>query len=128
MHLLHDERGLIVSWLVKITLVLGLLGLILYDGTKIGVNHFGLDEDAREIALEISDEVDKTSRFNQAPLIKQAEAMAKEADAKLVSLEIDEENTVHVKLRRRAETLIVSRIGPIEDWARAEAEGRARTN
>jgi hypothetical protein len=40
---------------------------------------------------------------------------------------IDDEGTITIRLRRVADTLVVGRIGAIEDWAKATTNGRAGT-
>lgn len=122
---MQDEHGVIMNWLVKLTLGLAIAGVILYDAGAIAVNVFGLDSTARDIAIAVS-----TSAGSGTPskveLETEAETLAAEAGARLLKLEIDDQaNTVSVKLRRKAKTLIVSRVSPIEDWGRATATGKS---
>jgi hypothetical protein len=126
-HLLRDrasdERGLIVSWLGKLVIGFALAGIVLFDGGSILVNFFTLDSKADEIAVELTTNVVPTS-LSLDTLEPRARELAKEAGAHLVDLQI-EGSLVKVTLRRRADTLVVGRIGPIEDWARATVEGQA---
>ena len=120
-----DERGLIVGWLAKLAIAFALVAVLLFDGGSILINFFTLDSTADEIAIKLTTG-DLGRSLNQSVLEREAEALAKEAGARLVELRI-ESNIVYVTIRRRAETLVVGRIGPIKDWARATAEGQSGT-
>lgn len=126
MRSIDDERGVILNWLVKLALGLAVVGVILFDAGAIAVNVFGLDSTARDIAIAISTSAGTGS--NEVELEKEAEVLAEEAGARLMKVELDTQaNTVEVRLRRTAKTLIVSRIEAIEDWGKAAATGKAGT-
>lgn len=120
-----DERGLILGWFAKLALGFVVLAVVIYDGGSILVNFFTLDSRADEIAIELTTGVTPGS-LTLANVEPRAREAARESDARLVSVTV-EGNTVRVKIRRRASTLLVGRIGPLEDWARATAEGQAAT-
>ena len=121
-----DERGFIVSWLVKLAIGFALTALILYEAGAIGVNFFTLDSTADDIAVKMSVDVRPGVVPRQADLDARASALAKESGAKLVSVQLVEGSIV-VQIRRRAKTLVVHRFGLTKDWARSTAEGRAGT-
>lgn len=124
---LHDdERGFIISWLAKLAIGFVLVGILVFDGGSILINFFTLDSTADEIAIKLTTG-DFGRTLNEAALTREAEELAKEAGARLVDLTVDG-NLVLVTLRRRADTLVVGRIGWIADWARATADGRSRTS
>lgn len=122
-HIRADERGLIVGWLGKLAIGFVIIGVLLFDGGSIVINFFTLDSTADEIAIKLTTGV-SAQELSEVRLRPQAEELAKEAGARLVDLRI-EGNLVFVTLRRRADTLVVGRIGPIKDWARATAEGQS---
>ena len=121
-----DERGFIVSWLVKLAIGFALTALILYEAGAIGVNFFTLDSTADDIAVKISVDVRPGVVPRQADLDAKAAALAKESGAKLVSVQFLDGSIV-VQIRRRAKTVVVHRFGLTKDWARSTAEGRAGT-
>ena len=121
-----DERGFIVSWLFKLALGFAITALVLYEAGAIGVNFFTLDSTADDIAVKMSLDVGPGEVPRQDDLETQARSLAKESDAKLVSVQLVEDSIV-VEIRRRAKTLLVHRIGLTKDWARSTAEGRAGT-
>jgi hypothetical protein len=123
--IISDERGFIVGWLGKLAIGFVLVGIVIFDGGSILVNFFTLDSTADEIAVRLTTDMPPGS-LSLTTLEPQARTLAQEAGARLVDIRI-EDGVVYVTLRRRANTLIVGRIGPIEDWARATVEGQAGT-
>ena len=125
--LLADERGFIIGWLGKLLIGFVVVGVVVFDGGSILVNFFTLDSTADEIAIKLT--VGVTPGSLRMEIVEpQARQLAAEAGARLVNVTVDPTgNNVRVTLRRRATTLVVGKIGPIEDWERATAEGQAGT-
>jgi hypothetical protein len=126
---MKDDRGIVINWLVKILIALAIGGVILFDAGSIAVNFFGLDGAADEIANQMATDV-TTGKLNiqdESGLKVEAQKEARKRDAKLTKFEIDAKGNIHIRLKRVAETVIVSRIPPIEDWAESTAEGQAST-
>jgi hypothetical protein len=126
---MKDDRGIVINWLVKILVALAIGGVILYDAGSIAVNFFGLDGAADEIANMLATDV-TSGKFNiqdETTLKLEARKEARKRDAKLTKFEVDAEGSIHVRLKRVAETLVISRISPIEDWGKSTAEGEAST-
>lgn len=125
----RDERGVIVNWLVRIAITTAVVGVILFDAGAIAVNFFGLDSTADDIAVSVSNLVKNNSPDLSAVQMEvEARKLAKEADARLTSFEYDEVNhQITLTIKRKANTLIVSRVGAIEDWGKATAESVAST-
>jgi len=118
---------MITGYLVRIVIAFAVVAVFLYDAGSIAVNFFTLDSKAEEIAVSLAasitnDELDTT---NPQAIELAAEDLAEEAEARLVSAQVDQQGVVTVKLRRTADTLVINRIPPIEDWAKATADGRA---
>ena len=140
-HFMRNEQGVVVSWLVKMLVGLAIGGVIIFDAGSIATNFFGLDSAADEVANEIATEVagggataaDLNAlqtcgkRPSATALCKQLQQKVKEHDAKIVKVNVDLKGDLKVRLKRKADTLVVSRIGFIEEWATATAEGRAST-
>ena len=125
----RDERGIIASWFARIAITTAFVGVILFDAGSIAVNFFGLDATADDIAVRVSNLAkEQSATATAAGLEAEARKLAKEADAKLVSFEYsDVENQITLKIKREANTLIVSRVSAIEDWGKATAESQAAT-
>ncbi len=125
-----DDRGIVVNWLVKIIIGLAIGGVILFDAGSIAVNYFGLDGAADEIANQLATDIVSGALNSQDEhtIELQARKEARKREAKLTKFDIDANGDIHIRLKRVAETLVVSRIPPIEDWAKSTAEGQASTN
>jgi hypothetical protein len=118
-----DERGFIVSWFTKLAVWFLIVAVLLFDGGSILVNFFTLDSTADEIAVQLTID-SRVGSLRVETIRPQAQALAEAAEARLVDLRI-EEDLVLITLRRKADTLVVGRIGWIDQWARATAEGQA---
>jgi len=127
MESLANERGLIVSWLIKLGVGLALLGIVVYDGGSILVNYFGVDSAAEEIATDISTEIASGTDMTAVQVEQRAKELAKNKDARLLSAQIDRDGVLHIKLRRKADTLVVGRLSFARGWTKATAEAQAGT-
>jgi hypothetical protein len=114
-----------MGWLGKLLIGFILLAITVFDGGSILINFFTLDSRADEIAVQLTTNV-SPGTLSVATLQPQAAQLAKDSGAHLVNLRV-EGNLVFVTLRRRANTLVIGKIGPIADWARATVEGQAGT-
>ncbi len=138
---MRNQRGIIVNWLVKLIIGLAIGGVIIFDTGSIVVNYFGVDNAADEIANQIAIDI-TTGKYSQSefqtlnscdrrPTTNQIctaiQEKVKEHDAKLLKVTVDLQKNLKIRLRKTADTLVVGRIGPIEDWATAIGEGEAST-
>lgn len=133
---MNDERGIVISWLIKVVLMLAVVGSIAFDGASILVNTFTLDSAADDTALALSLQID-TDEFgtNDQEVLLAAQSFiasgeSSAQDAKVVpnGTHVDEQGVIHVKLKRAAKTIVVSRVEAIRKWGIARGEGRAATN
>jgi len=124
----QNEQGVVLTWLLQIALVIAIVGTVLFDAGSIAWNYFGVDSTADDIALELSDMVDGGGTTT-AEIEAEAKRLAKESGGRYVkgSLVITEDQ-VTVGFKREATTLVVTRVGPISDWGKAEATGSAPTS
>lgn len=121
---------MITGWLVKIALGIAVAGVLVYDAGAIAVNFFGLDSTATDVANELSSAVGDgdVDPHNQHELQRAARRYARPRGARVAGASYDTENqAIRVRLRREADTLIVGRVGLVEDWGKATADGRAVT-
>jgi hypothetical protein len=125
---LSNERGVIIDWLGKTVLLMAVFGVLLFDGASVTVNHLGLASTAEDIAAAVSTDATGSSTADAVALEDESRVLAQEAGARLVLAELDTQGVVHIKLRRKAKTLILGRIGATKKWTRATASARAATN
>lgn len=116
---------MITGWLIKLLIGFAVTAVVVFDGGSILVNYFTLDSTADDIAIAVSTDLAGGASPNAQALEDHAEELAQESEARLLDFSIDQDEVVHVTIRRRASTLVVGKIGWIKDWARATAEGRA---
>lgn len=124
---LRGDRGMVGQWLLRMGIWFAVAGVILFDAGSIAVAFFGLDGRANEIATIVSNDIGGGQLETPVTIEDSAKALAKESDARLLRAEVDQEGVLHIKLRQTAPTLLVGRIGPIEDWAVLTAEATSHT-
>ncbi len=135
--LIRDERGIIGDFFLKVILGLGIFAVVAYDAGSILVNYFTLDSGADDVAVVVSTSVGTSgnaAQYTDEEILQLAKAQVNSEDGGVKDARvlregtmIDDAGIVHIRLRRVADTLIVSRIGPIARWARATADGQAGT-
>ena len=134
-----DESGIILSWFLRVGLLLVVLGIVLFDVGSIVVNRVTLDSSAEEVAIAVSITVSDQNaggRIFPDSVIYDLAVAVVEDEANGISgvrvvrkgTEVDDEGNVHIRLKRRAETLVVDLIGPLKKYTLATGDGQAGTN
>jgi hypothetical protein len=124
------ERGdIVLGWLTRIVVVLGIAGLGLFDAISIGSTAVNLSDQGAYAAREASEVWQSTNSLQKA--YDAAAAAAAEANPANVvdtkTFRVDEDNTVHLRIRREATTLILYRWGRTAEWAELEREAAGRS-
>ena len=118
----HDERGeIITGWLLRIVLTVAVLGLVVYEVLAVVVSTVALDDNAREVARAARDAYRVEQSLDDA--VEAAQEVADLHDADVTALEEDGEELV-ISLGQQAPTLLVHRIGPLEDITRVTVTTR----
>ena len=131
-----NERGVVVTWLIKVVLLLVVFGSIAFDAVSIVVNYFTLDSAADDAAIALSLQIDPDqfgANDHEVFLAAQnfiASGDSNSPDAKVLvnGTHLDEQGVIHIRLRRTAKTIFVSRVEVIRKWGVATGEGQAATN
>jgi hypothetical protein len=124
---LEGDRGdIILGWLVKLVVVLGLVGLAGFDVLSVATNRISLSDDGTTAAMAASD-VYGSSHSSRAAYAA-ADRSAKDAGATLETrgFQILPDGTVFLTLHRTAHTLIIKRVGPLQRFALGTVAARAR--
>jgi hypothetical protein len=121
----RTEDGVVTSWLIRVLLVVGVLGVILFDSGSIAWNYFGVDSTADGIAVDLAETAENMRGNVTAAVQEEAKRLAREAGARLVGDVKITANTIEITIRRRANTLVVGQIDPIAKWGRASATASA---
>lgn len=123
----RDHGGIITGWLVKLTVVLGVAGLVLFDAVSIGSTAIGVSDTAVAAARDAADAVDTSGDVRRAYPAAATTAVEQNAlnvvDPATVLVAPDGSATVTVE--RTAPTLVVARIPWIADWAHRSATDTA---
>jgi hypothetical protein len=124
-----DERGVIATWMARIVVWFAIVAVLLFDAGAIVVNYVGLESTTRDVANTLArDIVDARRSPNPTELTASARALTRAAGARLVDVSIDPEGILHVRTKRPANTLVVSRIEAFERWGEATATAHASTS
>lgn len=118
-----EDGGIVTGWLVQMLAVLAVIGLIAFEVISIAVSTVSTDDSAREVARAVRD----AYRVEQS--IAQAERTAREVaetQEVVVTSVGEQDGFLTVEVERQASTLLVHRIGPIEDLATTSAQSRVR--
>ena len=97
-----DDRGMVASWLLRVVLAFAVFGLVIFDDGAMTVNYFGLDSSANDILYTLRSDAAVLS--NPTQLQQRAAELAAEDEAQL-----------HVRIRRRAKTLLAQRFEALDD-------------
>lgn len=116
-----ESGGIISSWLIQLLVFLAVLSLVAYEVISVLVTSVSLDDTAREVARATRDE------YRVARSIEVATATAVEVaavrDARVLEV-TEEDNDLVVRLQRDAPTLVIHRIGPLQDLTKVTTSAR----
>lgn len=123
----RDHGGIIASWLIKVSLLLGVAGLVLFDAVSIGSAAIGVADTAAAAARDAAEAVetggDARLAYPTAVTTAREQNALNEVDPATVTVGPDGSATVTVE--RTAPTLVVARIPWIADWAHRSATDTA---
>jgi hypothetical protein len=118
-----QDGDIITSWLLQVVAFLAVVALVVHEVVAIGVAHVSVDETGRDAAR-----VAAAAYADHRSLARTEEAVRAalgDRAAELAGLEVDDEELV-LTLSRTARTLLVHRVGPIEDLATTSTTRRVR--
>lgn len=110
------------GWLIQLVVIMAVIGLVGHEVISITVTTINLEDDARDVAAAARDAYGRGDRRGAETA---ATAVADELGVTLVTLEADDE-AVYATVTTQADTLLVHRIGPLEDLTTPTARGRVR--
>lgn len=128
---LPDERGVVGVSLIRWSIILVLLGLVAIEGGSIIFTTIGLQNAADAAAVEAADVWDDTGSLERArETARTALSSRQQEDAEIVeeSFEADRFDPFEVRFEvtKQANTLLVHRIGFLEDLAEVTVTASAR--
>jgi hypothetical protein len=117
-----DESGDIIGgWLLQLVVFLAVLAFIAYEVISVVVTNISLDDTAREVARAARDEYRVARSIDVATASAGETAAAR--DARIVEVTQHGDDLI-VELERDAPTLLIHRIGPLQDLSKANTSAR----
>jgi hypothetical protein len=126
----EDRGDIVLGWLTKVTVVLVLLGLVLFDAVSVGVGRVQAEDSATTAARAAVRAYQQSSdvQVAYAAALRELERDGKDLDT-IAPEEFAVDPTtgaVTVTVRRTAPTMLLEKIGPLEHWADTAVEATVR--
>ena len=126
---LSDRGDIVLGWLTKIVVALGLAGLVLFDAISVGTTAMSLSDQGAYAAREASEVWQQTDSVQKA--YDAAVAAATEQNPQTAvdpaTFRIDQDNTVHLTVSRTATSILLYRWGRTAEWAELDREAAGRS-
>ena len=124
-----DRGDIVLGWLTRIVIVLGIAGLGLFDAISVGTTAVSLSDQGNFAAREASEAWQSTDSVQAA--YDAAVESATEANPHNVvdpkTFTIDPDNTVHLTVSRTATTIVLFHWGRTAEWAELSRDGTGRS-
>jgi hypothetical protein len=121
----RDRGDIVLGWLVKLAVVLGLLGLVAFDGVSVAQARFQAADRATTAASAAADDYKANHDVQKA--YNAAFATLTDGDTlETQTFAVSPDGLVTVRLHHRAKTLVVGRIGPLKHFTEAVETGEGR--
>ena len=125
MRVSDEQGGIISSWLVQLLAIMVVLAFVGYEGVSIAATHLSLDEDAREVAAAARSAYGGSREVDDAIEAGRDAAEVQGIDV-LDVVEVGDPPEVAFELGKQASTLVIHRIGFLEDMTYARTNRRVR--
>jgi hypothetical protein len=114
-----DNGGIVLGWITRIAVIIGVAGLGLFDAISIGTTAATVSDQGSIAAMQASEAWLATKSVQKAYDAAVASATEQNPGDVVATKDflIDEDGTVHLTVSRTATTLIIYRIGAIKSWA-----------
>ena len=121
-----DRGDVILGWLTKVALVLGLLGVIGFDAVSVGVTNMNAADMASSAAGLAAEEWNASKNVNRA--YRAASSYVEEHGGTLATKDfrIEPDGTVRLRMEKDATTILLYRTKTTKKWTHVVAEGSRR--
>jgi hypothetical protein len=117
-----DRGDVVLGWLTKVAVVLGVLGLIAFDGIAVAQAHFQASDRATTAASAAADEY-KNSHDVQKAYNAAFATISSDDSIETKTFRITQDGTVSLRLHHVATTLVLRHISPLKHFADAVETG-----
>lgn len=122
--LIKDDSGIVVGWLVKVSLILIIIGLTLFEIFAVVLVRATAADTASKAAQEAGFAYRNSQSLDRAEEV--ASRFAEGEGTEFVSVTVnDNERTITVTVRKEAKTLFIQNIGPLKKYTIVEASQTA---
>ena len=124
-----DRGDIVIGWLTKIVVVLGVAGLVLFDAISVGSTAVSLSDQGQYAAREASVVWQQTDSVQEAYDAAVAAAVSQNSENVVdpKSFRIDADDTVHLSVGRTATTVVLHHWDRTAKWAVLEREAKGRS-
>ena len=123
------DRGAIqIGWVTRLAVFVAVVGVFGFDGFSILSARVKGEDDAQNAATAASAAWQQSHNITAAYQAAEAYAEPKHETVLTTDFTVDPNNTVHLLLQRKADTLVVKRIGPLRKYTVETLHGDADSN
>jgi Flp pilus assembly protein TadG len=120
-----DRGDIVLGWLTKLVVILGVLGLVAFDGISLAQARFQAADRATTAAAAAADDY-KTNHDVQKAYNAAYATVSGGDTIETKTFAVGTDGSVKLRLHHEATTLIVQRIGPLKKWTDAVETGEGR--
>ncbi|MDT7536870.1 MAG: hypothetical protein QOI82_455 [Actinomycetota bacterium] len=117
-----DRGDVVLGWLTKLAVVLGVVGLIAFDGIAVAQAHFQAADRATTAAAAAADEY-KSSHDVQKAYNAAFGTISGDDSIETKTFRVTQDGIVTLRLHHVAATLVLRHIGPLKHFADAVETG-----
>ena len=120
-----DRGDIVLGWLTKLVVIIGLLGLVGFDGVSLAQARFQAADRATTAADAAADSFATTKTLQTA--FNAAYATTRDGDViETKTFTVEPDGTVRLRLHHTATTLLLHRVKALQHYADAVGSGTAR--
>jgi len=120
-----DRGDIVLGWLTKLAVVLGVLGLVAFDGISLVQARFQAADRATTAASAAADDY-KTNHDLQKAYNAAFTTLSSGDTIETKTFQVTTDGTVTLRLHHLATTLVLQHIGPLKHYADAVETGEGR--
>jgi hypothetical protein len=120
-----DRGDVVLGWLTKLVVILGLLGLVAFDGISLAQARFQAADHATTAASAAADDYKSNHDLQKAYNAAYATVTGNDT-IETKTFQVATDGTVTLRLHHEATTLILNHISPLKHWADAVETGEGR--
>lgn len=124
-----DAGAIVLGWLTKLTVVLAIAGVALFDAISVGTTTASVADQGVLAAQAASETWDETKSAQEAYDTAVASALEQNPEnvVSTKGFQIDADGTVHLVISREAKTLVLYRWGRTAKWAHVSQTAKGRS-